>query len=65
MNAKKAKKFRKEVRRRVDQNFGVGLQALNHIIRPRPKWIPKRLWIIVYMPLFKKKYRDLILKHIA
>lgn len=63
MGQKQIKRFRKEVRKRVDQNFGTGMEALAHITRPRPRWIPKRLWIIFYIPLFPKKYRSLIFKY--
>lgn len=63
MSQSKTKKFRKEVRRVVDANFGVGMQALSNIIRPRPRWIPKAVWILVYVPLFEKRYLHLIYKH--
>lgn len=65
MNQKKAKKFRKEVRRRVDENFGAGMQSLVHILRKRPQWVPKRLWVLLYLPLFPKKYIKVIYKYIA
>lgn len=63
MSQKQTKRFRKEVRRRVDRNFGIGMEALAQIIRPRPRWIPKQLWIILYTPLFPKKYLGLVYKN--
>ena len=63
MSQKKDKRFRKEVRRRVDANFGVGMQALAQLVRQRPRWIPKAVWILVYVPLFERKYIRLIYKH--
>ena len=49
MNAKKAKKLRKHLRKEIGQ----GMQVLNKLIRKRPKWIPKYIWILFYLPLFK------------
>jgi hypothetical protein len=64
MNAKEAKKLRKEVRKSVDRNFGVGMEALARIIRRKPRWIPKKIWILAYAPLFPKKYLSLIYKYL-
>lgn len=58
------KKRRKEIRRVVNRNFGEGIKSLANIVRPRPRWIPKRLWVLVYIPLFPKKYRRYILEAI-
>lgn len=63
MNGKVAKKIRKETRRRVDRNFGAGMEALGKITRQRPRWIPKQLWILLYLPLFEKKYLGAVYKH--
>ena len=63
MNSKKAKKFRKVVRKRVDENLGIGFQALSGIIRVRPKWIPKFIYILALLPLFKIKYIKKIYKY--
>lgn len=56
MNSKQAKKIRKEVRKQV----GTGLDALKNIVRPRPRWIPKFIWALLYLPLFGRKYLKLI-----
>lgn len=45
------KKIRKEVRRELGQ----GIAVLNTLIRHRPKFIPKYIWILLYLPLFKIK----------
>ncbi len=63
MSDKNTKRFRKEVRRSVDKNFGVGMEALSHIVRPRPKWIPRWVWTLTYAPLIQKRYMHLIYKH--
>ena len=63
MSAKQTKKYRKEVRRVVNANFGVGMEALSNIVRPRPRYIPKFLWVLVYAPLFPRQYLRLIYKH--
>lgn len=64
MSQKQTKRFRKEVRRRVDENFGIGMEALAQFVRPRPKWIMRRVWILFYIPLFPKKYRKLVFKYL-
>lgn len=64
MSGKQTKRYRKEVRRRVDDNLGVGLEALNKITRKRPSFISKKIWILFYLPLFKRKYLGIISKNI-
>lgn len=64
MNTKKAKKLRQYTRREVRTSIGEGLSVLTEIVRPRPRWIPKRIWIWAYAPLFPKKYRGLIYKYL-
>lgn len=63
MNTKKAKKLRQYTRREVRGSIGEGMEALSTIIRPRPRWIHKRIWILFYLPLFTKEYRGLIYKY--
>ena len=63
MSQTKTKKFRKEVKRQVNKNFGIGMEALSNIVRVRPRWIPKSIWILAYIPLFPKQYIRLIYKH--
>ena len=60
MSGKQAKKIRKEVRKQMGDRF----EALSTITRPRPKWIPKRIWVLFYLPLFKRKYLKLIYKNL-
>lgn len=64
MSQSKTKKVRKEVRRKIDAELGKGLEALSKIVRPRPRWIPKRVWILVYLPLFPKTYLPSIYRHL-
>lgn len=63
MSQRAIKRNRKEVRRAVDKNFGIGMEALGNLTRLRPKWIPKRVWILVYAPLFKREYLGAVLRH--
>lgn len=56
MSGSSSKKFRKQVKKTVKENFGEGFELLSKIVRPRPRWIPKRIWILFYLPLFKKKH---------
>lgn len=63
MGQKTVKKQRQEVRRAVRNEFGEGMAALAQITRKRPRWIPKRIWILAYLPLFPKKYRGLVYRH--
>jgi hypothetical protein len=64
MSSRKAKKIRQEVRRVVNANFGSGMAALSNIVRQRPWFIPRLLWIILYLPLFKHKYIPTVFKHL-
>jgi hypothetical protein len=64
MSSSKIKKTRKEIRKRVDNNLGDRIKALNCIVRKRPVWIPKRIWVLLYLPLFESKYRNLIIKYL-
>ena len=63
MSQSQTKKFRKEVKRQVNANFGVGMSALSNIVRERPRWIPRAVWILAYVPLFPRQYIRLIYKH--
>lgn len=60
MNLKKAKKIRKEARNQI----GSGIKALSNITRSRPKFIPKSIWVLLYLPLFKYKHLKYFKKHI-
>lgn len=63
MSDKQTKRVRKEIKRQVNNNVGEGLQSLQLITRKRPKWIPKRVWVLMYLPLFPKKYLKFIFKY--
>lgn len=65
MSDKPLRLMRKETKRHVDKNLGRGYAALSRIVRPRPRWIPKRVWVWAYAPLFTKKHREEIIKYIA
>lgn len=64
MSQRQTKKNRKEVRKAVKANMGEGMEALSTMVRRRPKVVPKFLWIIFYLPLFKRKYLKMIYKSI-
>jgi hypothetical protein len=63
MSQRTIKKQRKEIRRRVDANFGVGMQALSNVTRDRPRWVPKWAWILAYAPLIRSEYLHHFYKH--
>lgn len=63
MNARNAKKLRREARRQVNENFGSGMEALAHLTRERPQWIPKWIWILAYVPLFKRQYLPVVYRN--
>lgn len=65
MNSKQAKKIRKETRKSFKANFGEGMEVLQMITRKRPKWCPKRIWVLLYIPLFPRKYIKVLYKHIV
>lgn len=64
MNEKHAKKVRRMVRAQVKEEVGEGIAALQKIVRKRPRYIPKALWALLYLPLFKAKYLKFIFKYI-
>ena len=64
MSGKQVKRVRREVRRRVDQNMGAGVEALKELVRKKPRFIPKKIWALAYWPLFKEKYWKMIAEQI-
>lgn len=60
MNGRTAKKIKREARKTVRAEFGEGMEALGNVVRRRPKWISKKLWIVLYVPLFRWD----VLKHV-
>jgi hypothetical protein len=63
MSQSTIKKHRKEVRKAVRENIGEGLAVLSNMVRERPKYVPRWMWIVVYMPLFSRKYIKYIYKY--
>jgi hypothetical protein len=64
MSNKAIKRNRKEMKRIVRASIGDGMESLASITRKRPKWIPKRIWVLAYLPLFPRKYLHLIYKQL-
>lgn len=64
MNSKQSKKVRQRVRREARALWGEGLEALGALIRKRPTWCPRVLWILLYVPLFKWKTLKLFYRHL-
>lgn len=64
MNSKIVKKLRKEARRQVNVNFGEGMEAMNKLIRLRPSFVPRFIWILLYVPLFRVKYLRAIYRYL-
>ena len=60
MKSKAAKKIRKAVRGEI----GKGFQSLNKIIRKKPWYIPKFLWVLPLLILFEKRYIKYFYKHL-
>lgn len=60
MSKKNDKKLRREVRTQVRENYGEGLQALGKFVRRRPRWIPKRIWVLLYLPIFPARFVRII-----
>ena len=54
MSKKLSKKIRKEARKVAEQKYGSALEVLGTMIKSKPKLCPKFIWILFYMPLFKK-----------
>jgi hypothetical protein len=64
MNTKVAKKLRQMTRKEIKNKFGDGMEILNSLTNTRPKYVPKIIWIILYLPLFKKKAWKYIYKNL-
>lgn len=64
MSQRKHKKLRKVGRKLFKAEMGEGLNVLQTIVRQRPSWFPKRLWVMLYWPLFPRKYWRFIEKYI-
>lgn len=64
MNSKLVKKIRKETRREAKKQFGAGIEILRGMVRTRHKFIPRALWVLLFLPLFKTKYLKTIYKYI-
>ncbi len=64
MNQKKTKKARKEYRRQARILWGEANEVLGTLIRPRPKYIPRFLWILLYIPIFKSKTIKIIYRNL-
>lgn len=63
MSQRRQKQYRRIARGIAKVEIGEGMEALRHITRKRPRWIPKRVWILAYLPLFKRVYWGLVYKH--
>jgi hypothetical protein len=63
MSQKQTKKTRQEVRRAVKKQIGEGMEAVAIAMYDRPRFIPKWIWIGVYVPAFKWRYLGVIYKH--
>lgn len=63
MSAKKEKAIRKKIRKEVRVNMGEGIEALSNMIRKKPRLVPKAIWILLYLPIFKRKYIKFIYKY--
>lgn len=64
MNQKKTKKLRKEIRREARNLWGEASEVLGTLIRARPKYIPRFLWILLYVPIFKTKTLKIIYQNL-
>lgn len=64
MSHSRAKKLRKEVRKNFEKEIGEGMRALGYIVRKRPPYIPKQLWILLYLPLFKWSHIPTVYRHL-
>lgn len=64
MSQNKVKKARKEIKRVVREEFGAGLESLGKLVRPRPFFIPKFVWVLFYLPLFPIKHLKIIYKYL-
>lgn len=64
MNSKTLKKIRKAARDEAREALGEGVGALSVFVHKRPRWCPRFVFIVLYMPLFRPKVWRLIYKHI-
>ena len=64
MSNKFFKKIRKEARKETAERLGEGIDILRTMIKPKPKYCPKFIWILFYIPLFKKSAVKYIYKNL-
>jgi hypothetical protein len=64
MSTKQAKKLRKYARLEARTIFGEGMEAIGTMMRKRPRFVPRFLWILLYLPLFKSKTWKVFYRHI-
>lgn len=60
MNGRKAKKLRKEIRK----SLGEAMNVLNKLTRQRPRFIPKSVWVLLFLPLFSFKNLKVIYRYL-
>jgi hypothetical protein len=64
MGQKKHKAERKKIRKEIRAQVGDSMGILSSIVRPRPQWIPKKVWVWFYLPVFPKKYLHIVYKYL-
>lgn len=56
--------MKQTVRREARAVWGEGIEAMGTLLRKKPKYFPKFLWIVLLMPVFKTKAVKLLYKHL-
>lgn len=64
MSIKLYKKVRKEARKQMAKAFDKEVSIFNVMIHKKPKLMPKFIYVLPYMLVFKRKYWKLIFKNI-
>jgi hypothetical protein len=64
MSNKQSKKVRKVIKSEIKKLYPSGVEVLQKLIKQRPKYCPKFIWILLFMPIFKKVLWKSIYKRI-
>lgn len=62
--SKLSRKINRAAKKETRKILGDGINVMHTMIRQRPNWIPKFIWIVLYLPLFKVKTLKIIYHNI-
>lgn len=64
MSNRTIKKQRKMVKKEVRKVYGEGLEALGKLIYSRPRWCPRFVFILLFVPSFTPRALKILWRHL-